>query len=226
MRNVVAVVAGVVVVVALSACGGLVPAIPVDDLFGLDGQQVDLAAAPVVLAEGDSTVFTGTVNGQIESDGIELPSFVLGAVNARRLSERITIAAELELRSLPNGLQPEQFTIVAASLALDVKHNGTIIASPSASITVGAGVVVNTSGECQIAGDELVCPYAVTLDPATQSLELELTGQQAAALFDVIKSGGTLDVEGSYTLTLAEPGIAGSKTLRVTLVSLGGAIEF
>jgi hypothetical protein len=226
MRNVAAVVAGVVLVVALSACSGLVPDIPVDDLFGLDGQQVDLAAGPAVLAEGDGTVFTGTVNGQLASDGIELPPFVLGAVNARRLYERITIASELELRSLPNGVQPAAFTIVGASLELDVKQNGTTIASPSASVALGSGVLASPSGDCQVVGAELVCPYFVVLDPATQSLELELTGQQAAALFDVIKSGGTLDVEGSYALTLAEPGIAGSKTLRVTLVSLGGAIEF
>jgi hypothetical protein len=215
------------VIVALSACSGLIPPLTVTNLFGLDGTVVELERESVMTSSDGgslSTTFAGLFAAQLVSEGIDLPDLVLGLVNAQTLSETIRLDTEVDVR-VPEGHEPDltDFAIESASLSLTVSDGTTLLATASATATFSPALVV-AKVDCDGPSEGFVmCAYTLQAGGQVPGVALTVSGAQAAAVFNAIKDGTTLDVAGTATLTLGEPGLSSAAVIVVRLVAPQGS---
>lgn len=214
-----------VAVVLVGACSNLIPPIEVDNLFGIDGVPVTLAATEAglgALALPNGTSFEGTISGSVTSEGFDLPAFV----NASLMEESVVIGANVQVTVAGEDATAllGDFSLVSSSISLQVSVEGASIATASGAATFDSPLVV-TRGTCSYVVDT-VCSYTATVSSEDHAIVVSATAASANAVFDALQDGDTLDVTGTYAVTLASPGLTRSATVRVTLDTAGGTITF
>jgi len=214
------------VLIALGACSSLIPPIPVTDLFGVDGLQVDLTHSgnDVAAAAGPNvTSFEGAFETQFDADGIDLPGFIRASV----LQESVTIAATVQITVPGEDATTilDGFTIVGAQVALEVSVDGEVIGTAGGLASFPTPLPVSRQS-CSYDGTDTVCTYTATVDGDDHSVVVVASSTSAKAIFDALTAGDTIDVDGSYAVTLGAPGLTSSAVVRVTLATSNGSIRF
>jgi hypothetical protein len=220
-----ALVSAIAVVVLAGACSSLIPPIAVDNLFGIDGVVVDLAAEGAevgALALPNGTSFEGTVSGTVTSEGFNLPAFV----NASLMEESVLIGADVDVKvegEDATGLLGD-FSLVTGEIALEVRVDGIIIATASGAAAFSPPLVV-TRDACTFSVDT-TCDYTATVVAADHAIVVSASAEDASAVFEALQNGDTLVISGTYGVTLASPGLTESAIVSVTLKTAGGKIGF
>jgi hypothetical protein len=220
-----ALVSAIAVVVLAGACSSLIPPIEVDNLFGIDGVVVDLAAEGAevgALALPNGTSFEGTVSGTVTSEDFDLPAFV----NARLMEESVLIGVDVDVKvegEDATGLLGD-FSLVTGEIALVVRVDGIIIATASGAAAFSPPLVV-TRDACTFSVDT-TCDYTATVVAADHAIVVSTSAEDANAVFEALQNGDTLVISGTYGATLASPGLTESAIVSVTLKSAGGKIGF
>jgi hypothetical protein len=220
-----ALVSAIAVVVLVGACSSLIPPIEVDNLFGIDGVVVNLAAEGAevgALALPTGTSFEGTVSGTVTSEGFDLPAFV----NASLMEESVLIGADVDVKvegEDATGLLGD-FSLVTGEIALEVRVDGIIIATASGAAVFSPPLVV-TRDACTFSGDT-TCDYTATVVAADHAVVVSTSAEDANAVFEALQDGDTLVISGTYGVTLASPGLTESAIVSVTLRTAGGKIGF
>jgi hypothetical protein len=219
-------IAAAAALIVLGACSSLIPPIPVTDLYGVDGLQVDLAhvGADVDVAAGPNvTSFEGTFQTQFDAEGIDLPGFISASV----LQESVTIAATVQITVPGEDATTllDGFTIVGAQVALDIAVDGSSIGTAGGLATFATPLPVSRQS-CTYDGTDTVCTYTATVDGDDHSVVVVASSTSAKAIFDALTAGETIDVDGSYAVTLGAPGLTSSAIVRVTLATSNGSIRF
>lgn len=217
--------AAIAVVVLAGACSNLIPPVEVDNLFGIDGVPVDLAATDIGLgaqALMPGTSFAGSISGSVVSEGFDLPAFI----NASLMEESVVIGANVTV-TVPGedatGLL-DDFSLLSGSLSLQVSVDGSQIATASGAASFDAPLVVERAS-CTFAVDT-VCDYTATVSAEDHAIVVSASAASANAVFQAIQDGKTLDITGTYAVTLASPGLTRSAVIRVILDTAGGTITF
>ncbi|MFO8150868.1 MAG: hypothetical protein R6T93_11275 [Trueperaceae bacterium] len=217
--------AAVAVVVLAGACSNLIPPVEVNNLFGIDGVPIDLTAASVGVGASalpNGTSFEGTVSGSVVSEGFDLPAFI----NASLLEESVVIGADVQV-TVPGedarGVLTD-FAMEAGQLSLQVRVDGTLIATASGVGAFDAPLAL-TRGACSFVVDT-VCSYAAAVSLEDHAIVVTVTAASANAVFEAMQEGATLEMTGTYGVTLSEPGLTESAVVRVTLETSGGSISF
>lgn len=217
--------AAIAVVVLAGACSNLIPPVEVDNLFGIDGVPVDLAASDAgvgALALPNGTSFAGSISGSVVSEGFDLPAFITASL----LEESVVIGANVTV-TVPDedatGLL-DDFSLLSGTLSLQVSVDGSQIATASGAATFAAPLDV-TLGSCSYAVDT-VCSYTAAVSAEDHAIVVSASAASANAVFQAIQEGKTLDIAGTYTVTLASPGLTRSAVVRVILDTAGGTITF
>ena len=219
--------AAAIALVGLGACSGLLPPIPVTDLYGVDGARVDLTHAgsgAASAALGPSvTSFQGSFETQFDAEGIDLPGFV----SAIELQESVTIAANVEL-TVPGEdavSHLDGFTVVGGRVALRFYVDAGLIGTAGGLASFSPGLAVSRQS-CAFDGFDTRCTYLATVDPSEQGIVVVASAASAKAVFDAMTAGETLEVEGTFDVTLEAPGLTSSAIVRVALATSGGSIRF
>lgn len=217
--------AAVAVVVLVGACSNLIQPVDVDNLFGIDGVLVDLTATVAEvgpLALDNETSFAGTVSGSVVSEGFDLPAFI----NASLMEESVVIGANVQVTVPGEDARAllGDFSLVGGTLSLQVRVDGSLIATASGAATFTPPLDV-TQVSCSYAVDT-VCSYTADVSAADHAIVVSASAASANAVFEAMQNGETLDVTGTYSVTLASPGLTGSAVVRVTLNTAGGTIAF
>jgi hypothetical protein len=215
----------VAVLTMVGACSQFVPPIPVDDLFGLDGLQVDLVGsggAVSTMAGPKTTAFSGSLSAFVDSDGFDVPAFI----NAALMQESVVIGANVQITVLGEDARSEltDFTLTGGQIALQVRVDGTLIATASGSATFSPALAL-TRGDCSYALNT-VCTYVASVNADQHAIVVTATAASAKAVFDAMRDGETLEVSGTFSVTLGEPGLTNSAIVRVTLNTKDGSIKF
>lgn len=217
--------AAVAVVVLVGACSNLIQPIEVDNLFGIDGVPVTLAATEAdvgALALSSGTAFEGTISGSVTSEGFDVPAFV----NASLMEESVVIGANVQVTVPGEDATAllDDFSLVSGSISLQVSVDGSQIATASGAATFDPPLVL-TRGTCSYVVDT-VCSYTAAVSAADHAIVVSATAASANAVFEALQDGDTLDITGTYAVTLESPGLTRSATVRVTLNTAGGTITF
>lgn len=212
--------------VLLSACGVLNALIPDQNVpegvlgIGTAGVDVALAADPGPASIGAAQVVTVTeFSGTLAVDAItvdaidELPDFV----EAAAITETVALGDAVQIQ-YPTGGEVGTFTLTGLSIGGSVTISGTAIPLPA--LDSGA-LAVEFGGENCV---DDTCTYT-TADNVPE-FDVALAAAAVEAYSDLLKLGGTVDVEIVVTATLQAPGLPADATLTVTLESLGAVIEF
>lgn len=213
------------VLVVAGACSQFVPPIPVDDLFGMDGLQVDLigvGGTVSTMAGPKTTTFVGTIGAVVETDGFELPAFITAAL----MQETVVIDAAVQITVAGEDARIEltNFALNTGQIALQVMVDGTQIATASGSATFAPALAVNRVS-CSYAVDT-VCSYVAAANVDNHGIVVTATAASARAVFDAMRDGKTLGITGTFSVTLDDPGLTNSAVVRVTLNTSGGSIKF
>jgi len=197
----------------------------VDDLFGLDGLQVNLigsGGAVVTMAGPKTTSFEGTIASLVETDGFDLPAFI----SATLMQETVVIGADVQVTVVGEDARSEltSFALTAGQIALQVRVDGTQIATATGAATF-APTLAMTRESCNYSVDT-VCSYVAAANVDSHGIVVTATTASAKAVFDAMKDGETLEITGTFAVTLADPGLTNSAIVRVTLNTSGGSIKF
>jgi len=215
----------VAVVVLAGACSSLIPSVAVNNLFGIDGVVVDLTASGAevgALALDNGTSFEGTISGSVTSAGFDVPAFV----SASLMQESVVIGADV-LVTVPDEdarAVLNDFSMVSGELSLQVRVDGLLIGTASGTATFSPPLAV-TRVACSYVVDT-VCDFTAAVSAADHAIVVSATAASANAVFEAMQDGATLDITGTYAVTLASPGLTRSATVRVTLNTAGGTISF
>jgi len=218
--------AAVAAVVLVGACSSLIPPQSVENLFGIDGVEVDLAAtggaALGTLALPPGTEFEGPISGSVTSEGFDLPAFI----NASLMEESVLIGADVDVTVEGEDARGDlgDFSLLSGEVDLVVWVDGIIIATASGSATFGTPLVV-TRDTCDFLVDT-ICDYSATVVAADHAIVVSASAADANAVFEALQNGDTLVISGTYGVTLASPGLTRSAVVRVALNTAGGTISF
>jgi hypothetical protein len=214
----------VAVLAMVGACSQFVPPIPVDDLFGLDGLQVDLLGSGALSTNAGpkTTSFAGTISAFVDSDGFDLPAFI----NATLMQETVVIDADVQITVEGEDATSEMtnFSLTAGQVSLEVRVDGSTIATAAGAATFTPPLAV-TRVSCAYAVDT-VCTYAAAANVDSHGIVVTATAAAPKAVFDAMRDGRLLEITGTFAVTLAEPGLTNSAIVRVTLNTSGGSIKF
>ena len=213
------------VLLLVGACSQFVPPIPVDDLFGLDGLQVNLigsGGAVLTMAGPKTTSFEGTIAAVVETDGSDVPAFI----SATLMQETVVIGADVQVTVVGEDALSEltNFALTAGQIALQVRVDGTQIATATGAATFAPALAM-TRESCSYSVDT-VCSYVAAANVDSHGIVVTATTASAEAVFDAMKDGETLEITGTAAVTLADPGLTNSAIVRVTLNTSGGSIKF
>ncbi len=214
-------------VVALSACGGLLAALIPDqeirDAFGLDGTEVtasDVGAAGTTATLATSQL-TGTFSASVESDGLDdFPAIVRDAARAASISDVLTIRTRVEVAAPGDVDFAASYTITGLRLGFEVFDGATSVLSQTWS---NDALALTFTGSASFDGSATTGEYAAEVD--VPMITLELTGSQARAYFDLLTEPGTYSLVGSIALDV-EPAFPAGAAMTFTLKSLGGELKF
>ena len=213
-------------VLAVGACSSLIPPIAVNDLYGVDGLQVEMThqATDVATAAGPAvTSFQGSFQTQFDAQQIDLPGFI----SASALQETFTISADVQITVPGEDVSSELdgFTLVGGQVAVSAFVDGEEIGTAGGLTTFATPLPVSRQS-CTFDGTDTVCAYTATVDLEDHGIVVVASGASAKAIFDALTAGETLDVEGTYRVTLGAPGLTSSAIVRVTLSTSEGSIRF
>jgi len=225
MRTAIAAASLVLAFTGLTACSGLLPPVPVEDLFGVDGRTVVLEAVGPVPEGESATRFGQRIEESMAAAGFTLPSWVTAVVPIGGLSETVRIGSVITVR-VP-GVDVREvmaaFAITGAEAAFAIAHEGVAIGTASGA-NAFATPLPAARASCTFDGDT-VCTYAANVDPAVHRVTLRVPGAAARRLVDALAAGGTLTMAGDIVVTLA-PGLPATARVTVTLVTSEGSILF
>ena len=217
--------AAVAVVVLAGACSELIPPVEVTNLFGIDGVPIDLVAAGGAVETSAlpvGTSFEGTISGSVTSEGFDLPAFI----NASLLEESVAIGAGVQVTVPGEDARAvlTDFAMESGQISLQVRVDGTLLATASGVGTFDPPLEV-TLGTCSYVTNT-VCSYTAAVDVEAHAIVVSVSAAAANAVFEAMQEGATLDITGTYAVTLEEPGLTQSAIVRVTLETSGGSISF
>lgn len=211
----------------VGACGGLIPPIEVENLFGIDGVEVDLAAAAGGAAVGAlalpaGTEFEGEISGSVTSEGFDLPAFITASL----MEESVVIGADVVVTVEGEDARGVlgNFSLLFGEIDLQVSVDGSVIGTASGDATFATPLVV-TRDSCSYLIDT-VCDYTATVSSADHAIVVSASAASANAVFEALQDGDTLVISGTYAVTLASPGLTRSAVVRVALETAGGTITF
>lgn len=212
--------AGAVLITALSGCGllsRLVPDQDVDNVFGIDGATVVLspadpeagaAAGPEPSSSHDT--YVGAFGAEITLQGADVPF----PVAPRRIVETIGIQGTIVAGGTSTVLG-SQLTVVGSRLAIEIRRGDQIVL---AAAFAGDGQSIFARSSCGASS----CIY-VSGDAVVPLLQAELGPGDSQALFDLLRSGGTVTVSGSLELDVVP---MRATALHVTIATRDGRVSF
>jgi hypothetical protein len=209
---------------ALSACGlgALIPDQEVSGgVLGLgSGVDVVLTGGGVAVTAVEAsavTTWVGTFQKSFTLDGIGLNV----PVSPAGLTETIELGDTIVVR---NPTATGAFTVTGFQIG------GTFtVGAQQFNVPAGAGVsgvaIVFANPTCVAVGEGQACTYTTAQN--VPSFDLEFLQAQVQAYWNLLKSaGGTVSIDLTVTVTLAEPGLPATATATVELVSGGATVEF
>lgn len=204
-------------------CSGLVPPVPVEDLFGLDGAVLELADLTPAALAGPVTSFGASVTVTVESEGFNLPA----VVTASKLVEKVVFSGTVQVVAPGDvaGELPATFALTGGSVAVTVKDGGTTIGSAAGSAAFNPALTF-TKGGCTFALAETTCTYTGSVNVAAHGIVVTATASSARAVFNALRDGKTLTVDATVGATLAAPGLSADARIRVTISTQDGEISF
>jgi hypothetical protein len=207
-------------IVGLSGCGllsRLVPDQDVDNVFGIDGATVvlspaDLEAGAAAGLDPSSShdTYVGAFGAQVTLQGADVPY----PVAPRRIVETIGIQGTVVAGGTSTVLG-SQLNVVGARLAIEIRRGDEIVL---AAAFAGDEQSIFVRSSCGASS----CIY-VTGDAIVPLLQAELGPGDSQALFDLIRSGGTVTVSGSLELDVVP---MRATALHVTIATSGGRVSF
>jgi hypothetical protein len=212
------------VLIGVSACSGLLPPVPVTDLFGVDGRLVALEATGPAAAA--ATTFGQSFDGVITPDGVGAPSWLTGVIAIGGVQEAVTFGPGMVVVVPGQDVRAQMgaFVITGAEGAFTVRDGDDTLGTARGA-EVFASPLVLSPVSCTYDG-ATICTYAAAVDRDVHRVVLRMPGGAARRVLDAFVAGGRYTVAGDIAITLAAPGFTAAATITVTLVARDGSILF
>lgn len=212
---------------ALSACGlgGLIPDQTVDGgVLGIGGGVPVELTPPVAIAAVETsavTTWVGTLAKTFTLDGlagVDIPNFV----SPDAITETIELGDTIVVR---NPVDTGEFTVTGLLLGGTFTVGGQTYPVPAGAGVTGLSVLFAEPSCVDGDGGDRACTYTTAQN--VPSVDVEFLSTQVQAYWNLLKAnGGTVSVNLTVTVTLANPGLPAEATVTVTLESAGATIEF
>lgn len=195
----------------LSGCGllDLLPAVPVGDALGLDGQRVvltpdaDLGTTAARNEFADRDLYANVPD-------LDLAWLPPGLV-PRRLTQELGVADEVAVTFAAGAAAPERITVTSVALDLELA-DATTEPPVTEGYASGGAELVLARGACEGAR----CAYAVASGRDAATLRVVLDGAELERAYEILTDGGRNTVTGAYAVTV-EPAL---EVLELELVLL------
>lgn len=190
---------------ALAACGLI--SVPIEDPFGLDGQEITVTVANSGAPDGIRAQVASAASGNFEGTVNDSPDATGTLTNVVTFQTTVVVSKA----GGNTNAYPESITVVGASVAVSIVDNTT---SVSDNASFSSSFVMTRDGDCS----NLASPCTYTLEvPAGVSISL--------AIGNILNNDDSPnDVSATLTLDLdSTPGLEVGDTLAFTLSALEGS---